>query len=463
MSNNVQDSPLSLGTDSLPKLLKRYAMPAIIAMVSSSLYNIMDSIFIGQGVGPLAISGLALTMPMMNLGTAFGAMVGAGAGAITSIRLGQGNKQAAEQILGNVVLLNVVMGLVISLLGLIFINDLLYFFGASEQTIGYARDYMQIILYGNIITHLYLGLNCLIRVTGYPQKAMAMMLISIAVNGVLDALFIFGFKWGIAGSAWATVIAQAVPLVIQIVHFSSEKSFLRFRRGIFRFRWDIVRNIIGIGMAPFMIHACACVVVIVVNNVLGEYGGDTAIGAYGIVNRVAFIFTMIVLGLTQGMQPIVGYNYGAKKYDRVSKTLYMSIGWATLTTVVGFVICELFPYEVVRIFVSEDGSGNASTLIEQSARGLRLMLLAFPIVGFSIVVGNFFQCIGKAKRAIIISVSRQMLFIVPLLYTLPQHLGVDGVWYAIPLADTLSALLAAGLLIYQLRKLRKNPSKEISI
>ena len=216
-------------------------------------------------------------------------------------------------------------------------------------------------------------------------------------------------------------------------------------------------------MAPFMIHACACVVVIVVNNVLGEYGGDTAIGAYGIVNRVAFIFTMIVLGLTQGMQPIVGYNYGAKKYDRVSKTLYMAIGWATLTTVVGFVICELFPYEVVRIFVSEDGSGNASTLIEQSARGLRLMLLAFPIVGFSIVVGNFFQCIGKAKRAIIISVSRQMLFIVPLLYTLPQHLGVDGVWYAIPMADTLSAPLAAGLLAYQLRKLRKNPSKEISI
>lgn len=463
MSSSTQNSPLSLGTDSLSKLLKRYAMPSIIAMVSSSLYNIMDSIFIGQGVGPLAISGLALTMPMMNLGAAFGAMVGAGSAAITSIRLGQGNKQAAEHILGNVVLLNVVMGILFSVFGLIYIDELLYFFGASEQTIGYARDYMRIILYGNIITHLYLGLNSLIRVTGYPQKAMAMMLISIAVNGVLDALFIFGFKWGIAGSAWATVIAQAVPLIIQIVHFSSPSSFLRFRHGIFRFRWEIVRNIISIGMAPFMIHACACVVVIVVNNVLGEYGGDTAIGAYGIVNRVAFIFTMIVLGLTQGMQPIIGYNYGAKKYDRVCKTLYMAIGWATLTTVVGFVICELFPYEVVRIFVSEDGTGDATTLIEQSAQGLRLMLLAFPIVGFSIVVGNFFQCIGKAKRAIIISVSRQMLFIVPLLYILPQHLGVDGVWYAIPLADTLAALLAAVLLAYQLRKLHKNPSKEVSI
>lgn len=460
---STQDSPLSLGTDSLGKLLKRYAMPAIIAQVSSSLYNIMDSIFIGQGVGPLAISGLALTMPMMNLGAAFGAMVGAGSAAITSIRLGQGNKQAAEQILGNVVLLNVAMGLIFTLLGLIFIDDLLYFFGASSQTIGYARDYMQIILYGNVVTHLYLGLNCIVRVTGYPQKAMAMMLISIAINGVLDALFIFGFKWGIAGSAWATVIAQLVPLIIQIMHFSSPSSFLQFRHGIFRFRWEIIKNIIGIGMAPFAIHVCACVVVIVVNNVLQEYGGDTAIGAYGIVNRVAFIFTMIVLGLTQGMQPIIGYNYGARKYDRVSKTLYMTIGWATLTTVVGFVVCELFPYEVVRIFVSEDGTGNATTLIEQSARGLRLMLLAFPIVGFSIVVGNFFQCIGKAKRAIIISVSRQMLFIVPLLYTLPQHLGVDGVWYSIPIADTLAALLAAGLLIYQLRKLRKNPSKEISI
>ncbi|MBR7097595.1 MAG: MATE family efflux transporter [Alistipes sp.] len=460
---STQDSPLSLGTDSLGKLLKRYAMPAIIAQVSSSLYNIMDSIFIGQGVGPLAISGLALTMPMMNLGAAFGAMVGAGSAAITSIRLGQGNKQAAEQILGNVVLLNVAMGLIFTLLGLIFIDDLLYFFGASSQTIGYARDYMRIILYGNVVTHLYLGLNCIVRVTGYPQKAMAMMLISIAINGVLDALFIFGFKWGIAGSAWATVIAQLVPLIIQIIHFSSPSSFLRFRHGIFRFRWEIIKNIIGIGMAPFAIHVCACVVVIVVNNVLQEYGGDTAIGAYGIVNRVAFIFTMIVLGLTQGMQPIIGYNYGARKYDRVSKTLYMTIGWATLTTVVGFIVCELFPYEVVRIFVSEDGTGNATTLIEQSARGLRLILLAFPIVGFSIVVGNFFQCIGKAKRAIIISVSRQMLFIVPLLYTLPQHLGVDGVWYAIPIADALAALLAAMLLAYQLRKLHKNPSKEISI
>ncbi len=460
---STQDSPLSLGTDSLGKLLKRYAMPAIIAQVSSSLYNIMDSIFIGQGVGPLAISGLALTMPMMNLGAAFGAMVGAGSAAITSIRLGQGNKQAAEQILGNVVLLNVAMGLIFTLLGLIFIDDLLYFFGASSQTIGYARDYMRIILYGNVVTHLYLGLNCIVRVTGYPQKAMAMMLISIAINGVLDALFIFGFKWGIAGSAWATVIAQLVPLIIQIMHFSSPNSFLQFRHGIFRFRWEIIKNIIGIGMAPFAIHVCACVVVIVVNNVLQEYGGDTAIGAYGIVNRVAFIFTMIVLGLTQGMQPIIGYNYGARKYDRVSKTLYMTIGWATLTTVVGFIVCELFPYEVVRIFVSEDGTGNATTLIEQSARGLRLILLAFPIVGFSIVVGNFFQCIGKAKRAIIISVSRQMLFIVPLLYTLPQHLGVDGVWYAIPIADALAALLAAALLAYQLRKLHKNPSKEVSI
>ena len=460
---STQDSPLSLGTDSLSKLLKRYAMPAIIAQVSSSLYNIMDSIFIGQGVGPLAISGLALTMPMMNMGVAFGAMVGAGSAALTSIRLGQGNKQAAEHILGNVVLLNIVMGLAFTLVGLLYIDELLYFFGASEQTIGYARDYMRIILYGNIITHSYLGLNCLIRVTGYPQKAMVMMLISIVINGILDALFIFGFKWGIAGSAWATVIAQTVPLVIQIFHFSSPKSFLQFRRGIFRFRWDIIKNIIGIGMAPFMIHLCACVVVIIVNNVMQQHGGDTAIGAYGIVNRVAFIFTMVVLGLTQGMQPIIGYNYGARKYDRVTKTLYMTIGWATATTVLGFIICELFPYEVVRAFVSEDGTGDATTLIEQSARGLRLMLLAFPIVGFSIVVGNFFQCIGKAKRAIIISVSRQMLFIVPLLYTLPPHWGVDGVWYSIPIADALAALLAAVLLAYQLRKLHKNPSKEISI
>ena len=458
-----QSSPLSLGTDSLSKLLLRYALPAIIAQVAASLYNIVDSIFIGQGVGPLAISGLALTMPMMNLTAAFGAMIGAGSAALTSIRLGQGNKPAAERILGNVVLLNVVLGVVLMAFGLLYLDELLYFFGASDQTLPYAREYMRIILYGNVITHLFHGLNCMLRVAGYPNKAMNITIIAVVLNAILDAVFILWLKWGIAGSAWATVIAQMLAVVVQWIHFSNKASFLRFRGEAFRFRWDIIKNIITVGMAPFMIQSCACVVVILVNNTLGQYGGDLSIGAYGIANRVAFLFTMVVMGFTQGMQPIVGYNYGARAYDRVLKTMWMTVGWSVATTTFGFLLCELFPYQVVRIFVSEDGSGSATELIEASARGLRILVLMLPLVGFNIVAGNLFQHIGKPKRAILLSVSRQMLFLVPLIYFLPRYMAADGVWYSIPIADLLSTLLAALLLFQQIHKLKKSPSAEVSI
>ena len=458
-----QDSPLSLGTDSISKLLFRYAMPAIIAQVAASLYNIVDSIFVGQGVGPLAITGLALTMPMMNLSAAFGAMVGAGSAALTSIRLGQGNKAAAENILGNVVLLNVVLGMAIMLFGLVYIDELLYFFGASNQTLPYAREYMRIILYGNTITHLFHGLNNMLRVAGYPNKAMTITIISVMLNAVLDALFILGLDWGIAGSAWATVLSQTVSLVLLFAHFMRRDSFLRFHREAFHFHWDLVKGITTIGMAPFMIQTCACVVVILVNTTLQRYGGDLSIGAYGIANRVAFLFTMVVLGFTQGMQPIVGYNYGARKYDRALKTMWLTVGWSVATTTLGFLVCEIFPHQVVGMFVSEDGSGDATALIDASVKGLRILVAMLPIVGFNIVAGNFFQHIGKPKRAILLSVSRQMLFIVPLLFFLPPIYGVDGVWYAIPIADFVSTALAAVLLLLQIRKLRQNPSSEVSI
>ena len=459
----TQDSPLSLGTDSLSSLLWRYAVPAIIAQVSSSLYNIIDSIFVGQGVGPMAISGLALTMPVMNLSAAFGAMVGVGSSALTSIRLGQGNKRAAELILGNVVLLNVVMGVAFMALGLFFLDDLLYLFGASDESIPYAREFMRVILIGNVITHLYLGLNNQLRVTGYPQKAMHTMLLSVVLNLVLCPLFIFVFKWGIAGSAWATVIAQTVALGWQLHHFSNRQNFLSFRRDSFRFNRDIVRGTLSIGMAPFIMQCCACVVVIFVNNTMQHYGGDLAIGAYGIVNRVAFLFTMVVMGLNHGMQPIVGYNYGAKNYERVRRILFMTIGWATIVTTVGFLVCQLFPEYVVRLFAKEDGSGDATQLITLASHGLQAILIAFPIVGFSMVVGNFFQYIGKAKRAILLSMTRQLIFILPLLVVLPPLWGQDGVWYSIPIADTMAMLLALVLLIYQLRKLRRTPDSEHSI
>lgn len=443
-------TPLSLGTDRLATLLMRYAIPSIIAMTSSSLYNIIDSIFIGHGVGALAISGLALTMPLMNLSSAFGSMVGIGAASIISIRLGEGNRAAAEKTLGNVVLLNSLIGLVMMLVSILFLDPILYFFGASDQTIGYARDFMQIILAGSIVTHMYLGLNEVLRASGYPQKAMMIMLTAVAVNCALNPLFIFVFGWGIRGSAFATVIAQSTALMISLRHFSSSESFLHFKRGIFRLRTRIVGGIISIGMAPFLLHICASVVVVFVNKALQNNGGDLYIGAYGIINRVVLLFVMVVSGLNQGMQPIVGYNYGAGQCRRVMKTLFMTIFCAVCVTTTGFLVGQFFPRQVAMLFVGS-GDSNSAQLIAVAAEGLKIVVMFFPIVGFQIVTSNFFQYIGKPKRAILLSMTRQMLFLVPLLILLPPRYGAMGVWYSMPIADTAASLLAAVLLFFQIR------------
>ena len=306
-------TPLRLGSDRISSLLVRYAIPSIIAMTSSSLYNIVDSIFIGHGVGPIAISGVALSMPLMNIASAFGSLIGIGAAALTSIRLGQGRREAAEGVLGNVVLLNFLVAALFTAVGLLLLDPILCFFGASDATIGYARDFMQIILGGTIVTHMYLSLNEVIRASGYPRRAMTIMLTAVVLNCLLNPLFIFGFGWGIRGSAAATVLAQAAALSVSLIHFSSRGSFIRFERGIFRLQVSVVGKIFSIGMASFLLHLCASAVVIVVNKSLREYGGDVAIGAYGIIYRVAMLFLMIVSGLNQGMQPIVGYNYGARR------------------------------------------------------------------------------------------------------------------------------------------------------
>lgn len=457
-----QITTLSLGTDSLSRLLPRYAIPAIIAMTSTSLFNIVDSIFIGRGVGALAISGMALTMPIMNVAAAFGSMVGVGAAAITSIRLGQGNLRAAEKTLGNVVLLNVMLGVVIGALGLLFLDPILYFFGASEQTISYAREFLHVILAGNCITHLYLGLNELMRASGYPQKSMYAMLVSVAVNCVLNPLFIFKFGWGIQGSAFSTLIAQCAALSISLHHFSRRDSFLRFKRGTFRFNSRIVGAIISIGLAPFLMNICASIVVIFVNKALTTYGGDLDIGAFGIINRMAMLFIMIVLGLNQGMQPIVGYNYGARKYDRVVNAYFITVTCAVVITTIGYLISRFIPEQVAHLFVGGNDV-DAAALTESVVYGMKYMMCMFWAVGFQIVTGNFFQYIGKPRRAILISMTRQMLFLVPLLIILPPEMGVTGVWVAQPVADTLSVVLAAVLIFFQIRRLRRNPDAEQSI
>lgn len=457
-------TPLSLGTDKISSLLLRYAIPAIVAMTSSSLYNIIDSIFIGHGVGPMAIAGLALTLPLMTIAWAFGAMVGIGAAAIISIRLGQGNRRAAEFTLGNVVLLNLLIGTIFTVVSLTFLDQILYFFGASDQTIGYARDFMQIVLSGTVVTHLYLGLNEVLRASGYPQKAMLIILTAVAVNIILNPLFIFGFGWGVRGSAIATVISQCTALGVSLTHFCSAESFLHFKRGIFRLRTKIVGGIVSIGLAPFMLNLCASVVVIFVNKALrmcGGIDGDFYIGAYGIMNRVVLLFIMVVAGLNQGMQPIVGYNYGAKQYDRVIRTLKMTILCAVCVTTTGFLMSHILPRQIAMLFVGN--GGDADRIVDAAAYGLRIVLTAFPIVGFQIVTSNFFQYIGKPRKAIMLSMTRQMLFLVPLLIILPQHFGVLGVWSAMPIADGMASILAAVLLYSQIRKLRRDPANEHAI
>ena len=443
----------ALGTESIGRLLSRFALPAIIAMTSSSLYNIIDSIFIGHGVGALAISGLALTMPLMNLSAAFGSMVGVGAASLTSIRLGQGNKERTFLILSNAVMLNITIGVIFTVLGLVFLDPILYFFGASEQTIPYARSFMRIILSGNLITHVYLGLNEILRVSGYPKKAMGIMLTAVAVNCTLNPLFIFVFKWGIAGSATATVIAQSVALMLELLHFCNKKSFIHFRLGTFRFVGMIVRKVLSIGLAPFLLQLCASVVVVFINKALKHNGGDIYIGAYGIVNRVLLLFTMIVAGLNQGMQPIVGYNFGARQFDRVLKALRLTIVLGMCVTTTGFLVGHFLPELVAKLFTDDE------TLIAVAAQGLRITVMVFPLVGFQIVSANFFQYIGKPQKAISLSMTRQLLFLVPLLAILPNRYGSEGVWMSMPVADFLSTLLTGVLLFFQVRMMIYYPDR----
>lgn len=443
-----QKTPTALGTESIGRLLMQYAVPAIIAMTASSLYNMVDSIFIGHGVGTMAISGLALTFPLMNLSAAFGSLVGVGASTLISVKLGQKDYDTAQRVLGNVFVLNILLGMVFMIVMLAFLEPILYFFGGSDQTVGYAREYMQIILLGNTITHLYLGLNAVLRSSGHPQKAMYATVGTVIINTILDPLFIYGFGWGIRGAAIATVLAQLLALAWQFKLFSNKDELLHFHRGIFKLKRKIVFDSLAIGMSPFLMNLAACFIVILINQGLKRHGGDLAIGAYGIVNRLVFIVVMIVMGLNQGMQPIAGYNFGARQYERVNKVLKLTIIYATGVTTFGFLVGMLVPDVVVSIFTSD------AKLIELSAKGLRIVVMFFPIIGFQMVTSNFFQSIGMAGKAIFLSLIRQMLILLPCLLILPQFFGVEGVWYSMPVSDLLASLIALVMLMMQFRKFK---------
>ncbi|MBQ3190412.1 MAG: MATE family efflux transporter [Bacteroides sp] len=443
---------MELGIQPVGKLLMQYAIPAIIAMTASSLYNIVDSIFIGQGVGPLAISGLAVTFPFMNLGAAFGAMVGVGASTLISVKLGQRDYETAQLVLGNVITLNTIIGIVYTIVCLMFLDPILYFFGASADTIVYARDFMEVILLGNIFTHMYLGLNAVLRASGHPQKAMYATINTVIINTILAPIFIYGFEWGIRGAAIATVIAQIVSLIWQFKILTDKNELLHLRRGIYHLQSKIVKNMIAIGLSPFCMNVASCFIVIFINQGLKEYDGDLAIGAYGIVNRLMFICVMIVMGITQGMQPIAGYNYGAQQYHRVNEVLKLAIWGATAVTTFTFLVGELIPELTVSIFTTDEG------LISRAAEGFRIAVLVFPIVGFQMVTSNFFQSIGMANKAIFLSLTRQLLFLLPCLIILPTFMGAAGIWWSMPISDTIASIVAAILLYKQFQAFKTHNS-----
>ena len=433
-----------LETKPVGKLLLQYSIPAIIGMTVTSLYNIIDSVFIGHGVGPLAISGLAITFPLMNLIIAFSTLVGIGGATISSIYLGQKDTEKTNSVLGNVLLLCVINGFCFG--GLTFLDPILHFFGASPATLPYARDFMQVILMGNPIAFTFIGLNNVMRATGYPKKAMLSSLLTVFANIILAPIFIFHLDWGIRGAALATVISQSIGLIWIVSHYLNKNTTIRFKPGIFKLKSRIIMSIFSIGMSPFLMNVCASSVVIILNNSFMRYGGDLAIGAYGIVNRVLTLFIMIEIGVTQGMQPVIGFNYGALLFDRVRKTLrYALIAGVSIMTF-GFLLSQLFPSAIVGMFTDNH------ELMELSKFGLRVTCLMFPLAGCQIIITNFFQSIGKAKVSIFLSLSRQLLFLIPFLLILPRFWGITGVWSSMPMADFISFMTTIGTFMYFVRK-----------
>ena len=439
---------MALGTKPVGQLLMQYALPAIVAMTASSLYNIIDRAFIGQLVGPEAIAGLGITFPFMNLSAAFGAAVGVGASTCISVKLGQRDYKTAQYLLGNTVTLNLIVGVLFMIVCLLFLDPILRFFGASDVTLPYAREFMVVILLGNVVTHMYFGMNAVLRAAGKPRHAMYATLFTVGMNILLVIAFVWWFRWGIRGAALATISSQSMALCWQMWILSDKKELLHLRKGIYKLKTDLVKNIISIGISPFLMQTTSCVIVIFMNNQFVRYGGDMAVGAYSIANSVVMMLFMFVMGMNQGMQPIVGYNYGAEHFDRMFRCLWLTIAWATAILLAGWSVSMLFPYQIARIFTTDP------TLIQMSARGIRLNMLVFFVVGSQAVITNFFQCIGKVKVSIFLSLSRQLILLLPMAYIFPLFLGLDGVWYSMAASDFGSFSMTIPLLIWYIRKLK---------
>lgn len=443
--------PTELGTKKVSKLLMEYAVPAIIAMTASSLYNMVDSIYIGhiKDFGSYAISGLAVTFPLMNLSVAMGTLVGVGASTMISVFLGQKNYEAAGKVLTNEVTLNTIFGVLFAVVAFAFLGPILTFFGADQSTLPFASDYMSVILAGNVITHLYFGLNNVIRASGNPKLAMGLTLFTVISNSILDPIFIFVLDMGIQGAAIATVLCQTMALGYAMWYFLDSKKFLHLPKRIFGLDWRIAKQSLAIGMGPFLMNAASCIVALFINQQLRKFGGSLSIGAYGIVNRITFLFVMIVMGFNQGMQPIAGYNFGARQYSRVKDVFFLTAKYATGVTTFGFIISVFLPNIATGAFTSDP------TLRDMAAHGLKAMNIIFPIVGFQMVATNLFQCLGMVNKSIILSLSRQLLFLVPCIYLLPGFYDVDGVWFSFPISDFLACILTIIFLSSLVKKLSR--------
>ena len=450
-----KQATLELGTKPVGKLLTQYALPAIVAMTASSLYNIIDRAFIGQVVGPEAIAGLGITFPFMNLSAAFGAAVGVGASTCISVKLGQRDYKRAQLLLGNTVTLNLIIGFLFMVVCLVFLEPILRFFGASDATLPYAKEFMTVILLGNMVTHMYFGMNAVLRAAGKPKHAMYATLFTVACNIVLIVAFVWWFRWGIRGAALATITSQTLALCWQMWLFSDKNEILHLRRGIYRLRGYLVRNIVAIGISPFLMQTTSCVIVIFMNNQFVRYGGDMAVGAYSIANSMVMVFFMFVMGMIQGMQPIVGYNYGAEKFDRMFRCLWLTIACSTAILLVGWGLSMAFPRQIARIFTTDE------TLLELSARGIVIDMMVFFVVGSQAVITNFFQCLGKVKISIFLSLSRQLILLLPMAYVFPMFWGLDGVWYSMPVSDFGSFAMTIPILMWYMKKLRSKEVREV--
>ena len=442
-----------LGTEPVNRLLFKYALPAIIAMTATSLYNIVDSIYIGHGCGALALGALTVAKPFMDICAAFGSLVGVGASSLLAIYLGEKDYERANRVLGNVIVMNIILSAVVMVIGLVWLDPILLAFGASEDTLGFAHEYMEIILYGNVLTHIYFGLNAMLRSAGHPRFSMVATIVAVVVNIILDPIFIFGLDMGVRGAALATIISQAIAVTWQVTKFFDKNELIRFHRGIWRLNKHITFRALAIGMSPFLYNIAHCFVVVIINNQLKNFGGDMAIASYGVINRLTFVFAMIVMGLNQGMQPIAGYNYGAKKYDRMLRSFYLTCLYATGVMGVVFFLGEFCPTLVTKMFTHDP------LLIDLTIKPMRIICSSMLIIGFQMVTGNLFTSIGMAGKAIFLSLTRQVLYLIPLALWMPLLFAdpLDGVWWAIPASDTLSAITAVIVLLSSYKLLQQRP------